>query len=608
MAENANIQEIYSRLNGAAPYHPYSAETFSDWSTEGGDIVTIYKEGRAYQVPVHESTLNWRGRAEIDLAATGNKERDPISRISKQKFAGGYGGISSAEKLYTFEVNQDHLLYDVYDRDGLLHGCLEMTASKLRVAFENLAEGLGSYVELTASHLEIEFWGLYDGLGSRLEMTRSHLEIEFWGLYDGLESYVELTRSHLQIEFRGLYDGLESNLEFTRSKLAVTITDNYAGLKSFVQQTASSINQSVTDSYNRLSSGIIQTASSITSRVDDWYNKLDSKITQTASSITQTVNDNYNKLKSGIVQTASSITQTVTDNYNKLSSGIVQTSSSITQTVNDNYNKLSSGIVQTSSSISQTVANNYAALKSGIVQTSSSINQTVENNYAALKSGIVQTSSSITQTVESNYAALKSGIVQTSSSIQQTVENNYTRLSSGITQTSSSINATVSGISDRVGTIEGSSLWQTKDTITSVVGQYVVSREYKHDANGQLIPDGQGGYVMEDVLTVKNGTNFKVYRDGVKSEVVSNGTVLSAINQSSESVTIQASKINLTGYVTAQSFNAEKARVDNLVSGQSAFTQIVTAGLSASSFKLAGSNITTKSVTIDGTTIHYLGW
>ena len=95
--------------------------------------------------------------------------------------------------------------------------------------------------------------------------------------------------------------------------------------------------------------------------------------------------------------------------------------------------------------------------------------------------------------------------------------------------------------------------------------------------------------------------------DQIELRVEKDG-VISAINQSSESIDISASKINLTGYVTASDLYAVNTRIDNLVSGSSSFTQIVTAGLRASSFYLAGSEITTKSATISGTTIHYLGW
>lgn len=93
----------------------------------------------------------------------------------------------------------------------------------------------------------------------------------------------------------------------------------------------------------------------------------------------------------------------------------------------------------------------------------------------------------------------------------------------------------------------------------------------------------------------------------IELRVEKNG-VISAINQSPETIDISASKINLTGYVTASDLYAVNTRIDNLVSGSAAFTQIVTAGLRASSFYLVGAEITTKSATIDGTTIRYLGW
>ena len=398
--ENANLNEIYNRLHNMDRYHPYSAETFGDWSVEGGDVISIAKDGEQYRVPVNESTLTWRGQPQLELNATGNEERAAISKISKNKYNSGGGGLRNADKLYTFQVNQEHLLYDVYDESGMLHGCLEMTSSKLKVAFQGLYDGLGSRLEMTRSSLQIEFWGLYDGLGTRRDYTRSHLQVEFWGLYDGLSSTMELTRSHLEVEFRGFYDGLNSRLEMTRSMLIVRFDGMYDGLSSTIIQTRSEITTIVSDSYSNLMSHITQTSSRIISMVSDSYNKLSAYVDITSSSIRSVVNDNYNKLKSGIVQTASSITSTVEDNYNKLKSGIIQTASSITSTVEDNYRKLSSGIVQTASSITATVQNNYTGLQSQIQQTASSIELKVADSYRGLSSEIKTTNSAISLTVK----------------------------------------------------------------------------------------------------------------------------------------------------------------------------------------------------------------
>lgn len=61
----------------------------------------------------------------------------------------------------------------------------------------------------------------------------------------------------------------------------------------------------------------------------------------------------------------------------------------------------------------------------------------------------------------------------------------------------------------------------------------------------------------------------------IKSEVVGKNEVISCINQTAEQITIQASKINLSGYVTSSQLNAANARIDNLMSGSTAASKIV---------------------------------
>lgn len=96
-------------------------------------------------------------------------------------------------------------------------------------------------------------------------------------------------------------------------------------------------------------------------------------------------------------------------------------------------------------------------------------------------------------------------------------------------------------------------------------------------------------------------------KDG--NNVVKAASIVAGINnQSGTYIKLSADKINLSGYVTASQLSATDARIDNLVSGNSSFTQIVTAGLRTSAFRLSGADIAKQTVTIDGTTIHYLGW
>ncbi len=81
--------------------------------------------------------------------------------------------------------------------------------------------------------------------------------------------------------------------------------------------------------------------------------------------------------------------------------------------------------------------------------------------------------------------------------------------------------------------------------------------------------------------------------DGANAEIalkVSKDGVISAINQTAESITISASKINLSGYVTASQLNATQAEIENLRTGKTkadllSAASVTTAGLTLAGFK-----------------------
>ena len=89
---------------------------------------------------------------------------------------------------------------------------------------------------------------------------------------------------------------------------------------------------------------------------------------------------------------------------------------------------------------------------------------------------------------------------------------------------------------------------------------------------------------------------------GIETKVSKNG-VISAINQTAESVTIQASKINLSGYVTASQLDATNATISSLRTGSATFSL-----LNATNAKLAGYSLYLGTVTISGTQYNVVRW
>lgn len=98
-------------------------------------------------------------------------------------------------------------------------------------------------------------------------------------------------------------------------------------------------------------------------------------------------------------------------------------------------------------------------------------------------------------------------------------------------------------------------------------------------------------------------TQAEISIDGLNGEIsskVSKNGVISAINQTAESVTIQASKINLSGYVTASQLSSTNASISNITSGVTTATVLKASAFSGGTFN--GSTVTATQVTTSGFT------
>ena len=174
----ASLQPIYERLNGMQRHHPLDAETFADWSMEAGDTVKVTRGDDEYEAPVHTSTLVWKGGApKITVNSTGNEKRDPLTKLERRNFGRGGGGVRVAKKQYTYEVNQEHLWYEVMDENGKV--------SRLSVDVDGLnhevfdADGHVSRLQNTVNGLHHEVYDK-DGKVSTLDNTVDGLNHEVY--------------------------------------------------------------------------------------------------------------------------------------------------------------------------------------------------------------------------------------------------------------------------------------------------------------------------------------------------------------------------------------------------------------------------------------------
>lgn len=117
--------------------------------------------------------------------------------------------------------------------------------------------------------------------------------------------------------------------------------------------------------------------------------------------------------------------------------------------------------------------------------------------------------------------------------------------------------------------------------------------------------------IRQEVTDTENrlSARITVNADNISLKVNKNG-VISAINQTAESVTIRANRIDLSGYVTASELSTVEGQIISLTSGSATVTWLKAYSMSAAShFSCLGHSVSYWSVkTTNGITINVLGY
>lgn len=128
-------------------------------------------------------------------------------------------------------------------------------------------------------------------------------------------------------------------------------------------------------------------------------------------------------------------------------------------------------------------------------------------------------------------------------------------------------------------------LWTQKDGITAACGEL------------QVVTDP---VTQKKTLTVLHGTDLRITQDGVNQRVIGANGVISAINQTAESVKIQAGKINLEGYVTATELGVTDAKIENLKSGRTEAFLLWATTLRCGTLRVGASTYGAANLIVDG--------
>lgn len=134
------IENLLQKMQQTPAFRPMSADTFSDWSIEAGDIISVDADGVVHPFPVFTSELDWVGAAKSTLSCDGSQARQPL-RKQERREAAAFGGVSRKIQKTNEKILEDRkeLIAALNNEDG---------------APEDLASGFQSYVRYDLENSE----------------------------------------------------------------------------------------------------------------------------------------------------------------------------------------------------------------------------------------------------------------------------------------------------------------------------------------------------------------------------------------------------------------------------------------------------------------------
>ena len=226
----ASLAPIYNRLNAAPSYHPLEADTFADWSLEAGDIVTVTRDGKSYESPVHSSTVTWKKGQQVKVSSGGNEERDSVSKMSQRKFNRGSSGLRATEERYR--------------------------------QIETSYNGMRSGLILASSSAALYVNNKYTQMQSGLFLTESSAHLYTNNRYTQMQSGLKLTESSAHLYTNNKYTQMQSGLSLSSSSAALYVNNKYTQMKSGLVLSESSARLYVDSKYTQMQAGLSLTESS----------------------------------------------------------------------------------------------------------------------------------------------------------------------------------------------------------------------------------------------------------------------------------------------------------------------------------------------------------
>ena len=202
---SAQRQAIYDRLASAPTFHPLSADLFTDWNLQAGDVVTVQSGDESYASPIYSMRMKWSGAPKVEVESTGNTEREPLPAMDRKQYdmGAGMGGMQKEQERV------DGILYDAglyYNQYGVfMYATAEGNGTKLGASFKVMADRIDSVVEKTG----VDSLGNNETLYSKITQTATDITmlvsrtgINNLGQSETLFSRIQQTASSIELLVR----------------------------------------------------------------------------------------------------------------------------------------------------------------------------------------------------------------------------------------------------------------------------------------------------------------------------------------------------------------------------------------------------------------------
>lgn len=520
----------------------------------------------------------------------------------------------ATDRIATLEINEEQIRSDVAMSESQIYSTIIQTASGIHTEVVNTASGLYAYVDQTASYFRQTYISKTNQVwiqdtdprngGNTPKVGDIWVESTHQGTWDGAEGFDwehdedydwlqvqgakiwgwqndkwELVSDQQQVVTMTDVEQTSQHIVNRAIKLLVNDDGNLSVYRAELLVEGDRIRSEVREALSDFGSTVEQTASAIRSEVHAATSDLYSFIMQTASQITIRVGES-NMVFSGMEKPEGTADHPLVDGDLWLESTFQRTWADMEELdawIDDedfDWSDLKGSKIHVYDAelgdFKEVLDEQVLAQDTDIIETSERISQVarsvkqVNGKVDVYRAEFTVKADQITSTVNQRIADVGSSITQTAQQIRSEVHASNSQIYSSITQTASQIRSQV------VDSLNGvnSSITQQADRISLVV-------------------EGTGSNAKIKTASIVAGIN----------------------NQEGSYIKLQADKINLSGYVTANQLNVTNAKIDNLVNGNTTALKIIVGNLLCNSqmtFKSHG--VYWQAVTINGINYHLMGY